>query len=323
MDNRQKRFFGIIIRTAIGIILVVLLIWNVSTEKLIHSLAQVSFLYLLFAISYQYLSILLGSFNQYILYKASLNPDFKTFLLAYFKAYALGLLLPGRFGDASIGLFLKSEESYYSQTFSVYILDKYITFILYLGVLLLFFGNIMGYPKLVPIVLWIVLIFILPTTIHYTLQRTNPAPITRREGRLTRFVSNLLSQSFCFAIHHPFLLLINFVLTCIKLGFVIFSYHAMLISLGYSLPIWKVGLAALASGIVAYIPISLHGLGTVEAAALLNFKTLGVLSPDVLSCYLLLRTSTYVFAFLAYIFTFLVKNNDTADRGIKFGRQES
>ena len=323
MDNRQKRFLGIIIRTTIGIILLFLLIWNVSAEKLIHSLSQASFLYLLYAISYQYLSILLGSFNLYILYKFFLSPDFREFLLAYFKAYALGLLLPGRFGDASIGLFLKSEGSYYSQTFSVYILDKFLTFILYLGVLLLFFGNIMGYPKLVPIVLWIVLIFILPTTIYSTLRFTSIVPIIHKEGRLMCFFHNLSSQLLYFATHHPFLLLINFVLTCIKLGFVIFSYHAMLTSLGYSLPIWGVGLAALASGIVAYIPISLHGLGTVEVAALLNFKTLGVLSPDVLSCYLLLRTSTYVFAFLAYIFTFLVKNNDTADRGIKFGRQES
>ena len=59
MENKKKSSFGIIIRASIGIILVVLLIWNVSTEELIRSIAQVSFHYLFFAISYQYISILL------------------------------------------------------------------------------------------------------------------------------------------------------------------------------------------------------------------------------------------------------------------------
>jgi uncharacterized protein (TIRG00374 family) len=317
MENKQKRFFGIIIRTAIGIILVFLLIWNVTTEKLINSLHNISFFYLLIALFYQYASIVLGSFNQYILLKAFLNLPCKIFFFAYFKAYALGLLLPGQFGDASIGLFLKSKGLNYSQTFSIYFLDKYLTFILYLSVLLLFFGDIMGYPKFMMILLWLALIFIMSITIYYyTLKFANSISIANRKGRLIRFISNLSSQSLYFAKHHPFLLLLNFFLTCIKLSFVILSYHAMLTAFGYSLSIWKVGLAALASGIVAYIPVSLHGLGTVEAVALLNFKTLGVNAPDVLSCYLLLRTGTYVFTFLACIFTFFSKHNKTADRVI-------
>ena len=311
MENKQKRSFGIIIRATIGVILVVLLIWNVSTEKLISSLAQVTIGYLLFAISYQYVSILLGSFNQYILLKAFLTLPRRAFLFAYFKAYAIGLLLPGRFGDASISLFLKSEGLHNSQSFSAYILDKYLTFILYLAILLLFFGNIMKYPKLIPVLLWIILGFVLPIIIYTMLQFTSLVPVAHREGRLVRFIQNLSSQLLYFATHHPFLLLINLLLTCLKLGFVMLSYHAMLTSLGYSLTIWKVGLAALASGIVAYIPVSIQGLGTVEAAALLNFKTLGVCSPDVLVCYLLLRTSTYAFACFAYVATFLVKSKGT------------
>jgi hypothetical protein len=83
----------------------------------------------------------------------------------------------------------------------------------------------------------------------------------------------------------------------------------MIASLGYDLSAWKVGQAALASGIVAFIPVSIQGLGTVEAAALLNFKTLSVSPSDVLACYLLLRTSIYVFASFAYAATFLLKNN--------------
>jgi uncharacterized membrane protein YbhN (UPF0104 family) len=316
MEDKQKRPFGIIIRLTLGILLVFLLIWNVSIDKLLHSIAQTSLPYLFLAISYQYASILLGSFNQYILFTAFSSLPFKTFLTAYFKAYAFGLLLPSQIGDASIAFFLKSEGLYYSQTLSVYILDKFLTFILYLLVLFLFLGDVMGYPEILSLSLLIALGFLMWIVFYIIVRLTSFFPLSWRENRLMRFIHNLSSQLFFFAKHHPFLLLINFFLTWLKLGLVMLCYHAMISSLNYSLSIWKVGLAALASGIVGYIPISIQGLGTVEAVALLNFKTLGVSPPDVLVCYLILRSNSYMAACLAYGVTFIINKNKSAERNV-------
>jgi len=314
MEDKQKRSFGFIVRLTLGILLVILLIWNVSIDKLLLSVAQTSLPYLLLAISYQYASILLGSFNQYILFTAFSNLPFKTFLTAYFKAYAFGLLLPSQIGDASIAFFLKSKGLYYSQTLSVYILDKFLTFILYVLVLFLFLGDIMGYPEIFSLSLLIALGFLISIVFYIIVRLTSSFPVSWRENRLMRFIHNLSSQLIFFAKHHPFLLLINFFLTFFKLGLVMLCYHAMITALNYSLSIWKVGLAALASGIVGYIPVSIQGLGTVEAVALLNFKTLGVSPPDVLVCYFVLRSNNYVAACLAYAATFIAKKNESTER---------
>ena len=307
-NDNKRGSFSIILRLLIGILLIILLLWNVRIENLIQSLAQTSFSLLLLAITYQYASILLGSFNQYILFTAFLKLPYRTFLSAYFKAYAFGLLLPGQIGDASIAYFLKSKGLYYSQTFSAYILDKFLTFILYVFILLIFLGDIMGYPLIIPLFIVIALGILVPIAFYSTLRVAKYFPSAWQEFRLMRFFHNLSSQLLFFAKHHPHLLLMNFLLTGLKLGLIMLCYHAMITSLGYSLSAWKVGLAALASGIVGYIPISIQGLGTVEAVALLNFKNLGVSPPDVLACYLVLRTNTYVAACLAYAATFIAQN---------------
>jgi len=316
MEDKQNRSFGIILRLTLGILLLILLIWNVSLDKLLLSISQATLSYLLLAISYQYASIFLGAFNQYILFTAFSNLPFKSYLTAYVKAYAFGLLLPSQIGDASIAFFLKSEGLYYSQTLSVYILDKFLTFILYVIILFLFLGNIMGYSKIVSFSSIISLGLSLSIMFYIIVRLTSSFPVSWRENRLMRFVHNLSVQLFFFTKHHPFLLLINFFLTCLKLGLVMLCYHAMITSLNYSLSIWRVGQTAIASGIVGYIPVSIQGLGTVEAMALLNFKTLGVSPADVLACYLVLRSNNYVAVCLAYAATFIAKRNKSTERNI-------
>jgi uncharacterized membrane protein YbhN (UPF0104 family) len=265
---------------------------------------------------YQYISVLIGSFNQYILFRTFSNLSYKVFLLSYFKAFSIGLLLPGQFGDASINVFLKSEGLYYSQAFSAYLWDKYLTFALYLGIVLLFIGDILGQPNYVPFLLWLTLGLIFPFLVYMVLRFIGSRKSMKRENRFIRFSNNLLFELINFAKQHPFLLTINLTLTCLKLGFVIISYHAMLACLGYLLPVFKVGLAALASGIVAYIPISIQGLGTVETAALFSFRTLGVPAPDVLVCFLLLRTSIYVLATVAYVMTCFLDKRRKANEAL-------
>jgi uncharacterized membrane protein YbhN (UPF0104 family) len=107
MENKQRYAFRIIIRITIGIFIVGLLIWSISAENLIRSIVQVSFPFFLVAIFYQYASVILGSLNQYILFRGLVDLPWKPFIFAYFKAYTLGLVLPGRFGDASIGFFFE------------------------------------------------------------------------------------------------------------------------------------------------------------------------------------------------------------------------
>lgn len=306
MNYKIRLPYKNIIKLSIGIFLILFLIKSISSEQLIQSLYRISFPYLLLAFLLQYLSVFLGSFNQYILLIAFSDLKFKYYIISFFRAYSVSLLLPGRFGDASIGFFLKPYGFNYSQSFSAYFLDKYFTFILYLLVFFLFLGNILEHSIVIVILFWLTFAFALPFLIYLIIKYINLLPSFFSENRLINFFHNLISQvNFLFK-NHIYLLLINFILTFFKLGLIVLCYHTVIYSLGYSLSVWKVGLAALSAGIVAYIPISIQGLGTVEVTALHSFRTMGVVASDVLICYLLLRTSTYLFACFAYISTFLL-----------------
>jgi uncharacterized membrane protein YbhN (UPF0104 family) len=293
MNSREKKL-GLIIRSVVGIILLVILLRYVDTGELFHSLKRASLSYLLLAVGYQYASVLLGSLNQYLLFKPVLRVSLRSFLLPYFRAFATGLLLPGQLGDASIVLFLKSKGSDYSQSLSIYLLDKYITLFFYLAIVLTFILEIMEYPRFFAVALSM-LLGVISALLFYLVPVISPARPTRKWAwRVAGFVKNTVSQLFSYAKEYPFRLLLNTLLTGLKIFFVMNAYHAILISLGYSLSLWDVGVSSIASGIVAYIPVSVHGVGTVEATALWVFGRLSVSSADVLSSFLILRASGYV-----------------------------
>jgi uncharacterized membrane protein YbhN (UPF0104 family) len=296
MGPKAKKAFGLTVRSGAGIILLIILLRCVNTEKLIESFEKVSLWYLFLAVAYQYASILLGTLNQYLLFDPVLRISFRSFVLPYFKAFVTGLLFPGQFGDASIVLFLKSKGSDYSRSFSIYLLDKYITLFFYLGIVLTFILDLMGYPRVLSVVL-LLLLSVLSVVLFYSVPAISPTkPARQWFRRIVAFIENTLSQLFDYARAYPLRLLLNCILTSLKVFFVMSAYHAMLVSLGYFLSVWEVGLSSFAAGAVAYIPVSVHGVGTVEASALWIFGRLGVSPADVLSSFLVLRVSIYVFA---------------------------
>ena len=310
MDRKSKRLLAIIARVSTAVIILVFLIWHVKTDEFIQSLERVSLLYLSLAVFCLYASILIGSLNQYILFQPSLNIPFKQFALYYFKAFTAGLLLPGQYGDASIVVFLKSKGLDYSHSFSIYLWDKFITLFFYLSIVLLFIIDFMGCSTFSLFIFLIMLAIITVLILYCILTFRYLKPIGRWTGRLINFIQNSISQMFRYAREYPIRLLINSILTCLKLFFVMLCYHAVLASLGYFLSVWKVGVSSITSGIIAYIPISIHGLGTVEATAIWVFGRLSVTPADVLSSFLLLRVSVYILAILVFSTICLVDERD-------------
>lgn len=304
MDAKIKRRWGIVIRAGVALLLIVFLISHVRAELLMQSVRKILFPYLLLSLFFQYTSILLGSFNLYILFRPFLEVNFSRFCSSYFKAFTAGLLMPGQFGDVSIVLFLNSKELNYSRTFSVYMWDKYITLVFYLGIVFIFISEIMEYPKWVPIAVMIGAGCLLFSLIYMITRLGLFAASGGWTGRIVRFFHNSAAEIMSYARLHPLRLLMNGGLTCFKLFFVMLCYHFILAALGYDLSVVSVGISSIASSVVAYLPISLHGVGTVEATAMWVFGRLNVSSADVLSGFLLLRLSVYALAL--FVFTLVV-----------------
>lgn len=296
MENKRKRLLLLSVRIGIAAILIVFLIRLARVEAIFNSLSRITFPSLSFAVFLLYTSILLGAFNQYFLFQPILKISFKKFTRSYFKAYIAGLFFPSQVGDASIIFFLRNSGLRYSQSFSIYIWDKYITLLIYAGIVLLFLFDMASYPVFyIPIIL--ILFFSISAGMLYFLSKLGHfLPFEGWLGRLSALLKNITSEILDYAATYPSRLLVNLSLTFVKIFLVMCCYYYIFAAFGYTLPLWKTGISSIASGIVAYLPISIQGIGTVESAAVWIFGRLEIGAADVLSGFLLLRASGYILA---------------------------
>lgn len=310
MNPKTKTLLEAFARVFVAILLLIILIYYVKSDKLIESLLKAWIPYLVLAVFYQFASIVVGSINQYILFQPFLSFPFKRFAQSYFKAFIAGLLFPGQMGDVSIVVFLKTEGLYYSQSLAVYIWDKCISFILYLGIALAVLAGLMGYPKLLSLILLLGFAALSALFLFSLFKFKLFKSFERWRERFVQLAQNTVSQIFTYGREHSTRLLVNCILTCFKFLLVILCYYAVFTSFGYSLSIWKVGLSSMASGIVAYVPISIHGIGTVEAIAMWILGRLNISPSDVLSGFLVLRAGLYLFSFFVFGLICLLDKKD-------------
>jgi uncharacterized membrane protein YbhN (UPF0104 family) len=97
----------------------------------------------------------------------------------------------------------------------------------------------------------------------------------------------------------PRILLLNLLLSLVKIGLTGISYWLVLGGLiAAAPPLMNVTIAAISSGLVAYLPLSANGIGTVEMAGTGLFGEIGVSLAVVLSMYVLLRLVNILLAWV-------------------------
>lgn len=248
---------------------------------------------------------LIGGFNVWILLSRLARIRLIQFLRVYFIAWATGLITPGKIGDASQVLFLKSQGISLDRSSASYIIDKVIS----LGILFLVASiGIANYlPEIkfwviftVPFTLAILVVTIIPLVLRFP---DKPA-ILRRIRNLTR---NSLNQIFSYK-HHSGTILLNVVLTIIKWVILTLCYYCAFRSFSIALPLKAAAFIPIVSTLVGYIPVTAGGVGTVELTAVFLFGLEGIPKASVLSSYLLLRGIQYL---TASILVLLIKHTDT------------
>jgi uncharacterized membrane protein YbhN (UPF0104 family) len=86
------------------------------------------------------------------------------------------------------------------------------------------------------------------------------------------------------------------VLTSVKIGAIGVAYWALFLALGFSEDLFVIIPLVAASSIVAYAPVSVNGIGTVEAVGILLFSSVGIPETAVLSAYVTLRFLVLILA---------------------------
>ncbi len=300
MERAEPTYYRLLLGL-IGFTLIGILIWYFGLKNIYAQLAALEMRWVLTSLACLILSTCIGAINAYILLPQGIEITFPKFLILYWTAWAIGLVIPGQVGDvATIGVLLRKRVINIAQIMGRVVLDKAISLVLM--VVFAIFG-VMSLPGLVVwdlrALLWIVVVMVVgAVAIHTQRPRLSQIFDAGRPG-LAGGIRRGADEFFRALRQHRFLVAININLTALKIGLTGLAYWAAFAALGHlELPWLQVAMLAVAAGLVAYLPLSINGFGTVEIAGIALFTQVGLSAVTVLSAYLLLRAIVYTLAWV-------------------------
>jgi uncharacterized membrane protein YbhN (UPF0104 family) len=234
----------------------------------------------------------LGAINAHLFVNRNGWFRFFDFLPLYWQAWAWGLVVPGQIGDiASLSIMLRRHGLPWHASLGRTLLDKAISFVLvtiygFLGLVLAVSPRDFQQSGLQ----WWILLVAGSVPILFVVRRRLGqilAPFLRRALELAK---QTFSEAREVLQLHPARVGLNIALTAIKISIIGAAYWCMFLAMGSAdISLIPVIMIAAASSLIAYIPISINGLGTVELAGIALFGAIGIAGPTVLSAYLALR----------------------------------
>jgi uncharacterized membrane protein YbhN (UPF0104 family) len=208
---------------------------------------------------------------------------------AYSNANMAALVIPGQIGDAVIINFFRNLSIPLSQGTTIFATDKLITLLWYL--LFAAYGIYLARPPLDILSLTEVntpvLLLVLATSIlvfSFALYFS----ISFLSGR----VRNWITLSFTYLKKARQVIIINICITFVRTMVLGSAYWLTINAYGSEPSFIHVICFSITAGMVAYIPISFNGLGTVEASLVYLFSTIGIESAPIISAALTMRMST-------------------------------
>ncbi len=292
------------IRVVVGLVLLGLLIYYVDGSLLLGYWQDIEPAWLLIAAFCIFLSTLIGGYNIHLLLDRHEAIPYNRFIRGYWIAWAVGLVVPGQVGDvASLSVWLKRHGFQWHLSLGCALLDKLITLI-WMGWLGLIGLNMylntsyqIGHLTLLVItgVTFIILLLWLWVRVH---GRDN----SENNGVIASTVHTIIVT----VVQHKKQVLVNFMLTGLKVVLIGAAFWNMFLALRYgSMDIFTLVPLVAACSLVAYIPISFNGMGTVEIAAVALFSVLSVPDAAVISAFLAMRITVLLLAWIPVLLLML------------------
>jgi uncharacterized membrane protein YbhN (UPF0104 family) len=242
----------------------------------------------------------LGAVNSYLICGASEVIGFAQFLRAFWIAWAVGLVLPGQVGDMlTLTQVLRRCGLPLSTSVARTGVDKIISLLCSVLVASQMFrlGD-SAVLRSLSVGAFVLLLGIVASA-------AASLRLFRRAGGFgfsNRWIVAAIATAAEVArtvLERPRALLLNLLLSLVKIGLTGISYWLVLDGLIAAPPSpTNVTIAAISSGLVAYLPLSANGIGTVEIAGRGLFGEIGVSLAVVLSMYVLLRLVNILLAWV-------------------------
>ena len=291
-------------RTVFGLALLVLLIWYVDAASIVDTFANLRPAWVVGAALLIVCAALIAAFNRHLFIDLEDKIPYVVFLPMYWVAWAMGLVIPGQVGDvATLSAILRRKGMQWPESLGRSLLDKLISFVLMFslgvtGVLLVAIPEVPSAGTIALLAAGTTLLAIVAVILFWQRRRISIF-FSRENSALARAIGDTVHEFLDTFARHPRKVLLNAVLTLVCIGLIGMAYWCMFFSLGYTqLPPGKLILLVAACSIVAYIPISFNGIGTVEVTGIALFGQLEVPAAAVLSAYLCLRLIVMTLAWL-------------------------
>ncbi len=267
--------------------LLIFIIKRVGLNSILETFSSINLVYLPVVLGLYGITLILGGIKLWILLRSLSDKIPVSKALSYsMLSWAVGLFTPGKVGEFSLVYLLKKENLEIGKAISVTLIDKSITLLTLLicstfGMFMLF-G--LKYTFYLPLVLAVAgTAFYL---VMFFAEKIN-------SERFNRGLRNFRASLKEFLKKHKTLLFINFILTLLKWSVTGVAFFVVFASLGSSSNVFLIIVISMTIIIINIIPITLHGFGLKEVAAVYLYGMINI--PEEVAV-----VSSLLFSLLAY-----------------------
>ena len=259
-----------IIRVLISAALLAFVVFQIGIVNIVKTFTSIRPSYLPPVIALYCVTLLLGGGRLWTLLKPIKKDIPATRVLVYsVLSWAVGLFTPGNLGEFSLIRLLSSEGIEISRGMAVLLIDKAIllsTLVIIpgLGMFILFDFRHVFYIFFGLVALFSIVWFAFRYLVYF------------KSGRIGELIKNIKSLSTEFLRHHKSLLLTNFILIILKWCITGSAITIIFVSLGISSNVFLVTLISMTIILVNIIPVTFHGLGLKEIAAIYLYGLIGI-----------------------------------------------
>jgi len=296
--NKKK-----ILTYILGVVILVFIISRIGPSKLIETLKNFNFNYLLPIIITLLIGYVLSAMNTWVIClpfkKISLTNIIKyTFFTAFFAIF-----IPGKLADLLMIHFLKKEDLSMNQSTITVFFDKIIS--LFVKVILGLIGAIFILKQFnflfigIPLITLGIIILILLAVNSKTFIRFIKKHVLRKYSSMWKGISGDLKN---YKKKYKIYLLYNSLITLVKSFFESLLFFLLFLSFGQHTNIIEVFFvfALLSILILLAFPVGISGLGVRELIGITVFSTIGVDSAVVFNSFMLRITLIYIMNFMLF-----------------------
>ena len=277
----------------IGLSILLICLYRIGFTNILSSLSEIRPMFLVMAAITLAIWILLGAMNMVVMLRPLVHIPFAQILGLYCKANMIALVVPGQVGDAVIINFFRRFSVPISQGTTIFGIDKLITILWYgtmtmVGLYLL--GNeifiealtskIGRFGILIAAAWFLIVILCLV------------AYMNLRQSQIGQRIRNWISLSFNYVKMGKKMILVDCCITFFRTLVLGCAYWFAIRAYGPPSFFLHTLCLPIMAGLVAYLPISFNGLGTVEVSLVFLFNKIGLEAAQVISAALTLRALT-------------------------------